>query len=152
MLQPHERHALVEKRSRAIFDFMHQPNWNKCKSQKVYQASNRFKDVLGPMMNMDTVDPQSAHHELIGICEDALRLSAILNTSRLSFQFIFNECGIKFSDQSHRALNSSIPARELQAHHWRLMCVVTPGITYRNDAGVSVDPRFLAKANVLLMQ
>ncbi|CAK7209571.1 hypothetical protein SCUCBS95973_000485 [Sporothrix curviconia] len=152
VLQPHERHALVEKRSRAIFDFMHQPNWNKCKSQKVYQASTRFKDVLGPMMNMDTVDPQSAHHELIGICEDALRLSAILNTSRLSFQFIFNECGIKFSDQSHRALNSAIPARELQAHHWRLMCVVTPGITYRNDAGVSVDPRFLAKANVLLMQ
>ncbi|CAK7203290.1 hypothetical protein SEUCBS139899_006021 [Sporothrix eucalyptigena] len=152
VLQPHERHALVEKRSRAIFDFMHQPTWNKSKAQKIYQASTRFKDILGPMMNMDTVDPQSAHHELIGICESALRLSAILNTSRLSFQFIFNECGIKFSDQSHRPLNSSIPARELQAHHWRLMCVVTPGITYRNDAGVSVDPRFLAKANVLLMQ
>ncbi|CAK7263900.1 hypothetical protein SEPCBS57363_000804 [Sporothrix epigloea] len=152
VLQPHERHALVEKRSRAIFDFMHQPNWNKCKSLKISQALTRFKDVVVPMMNMETIEPQNAHRELTGICEDALRLSAILNTSRLSFQFIFNECGIKFSEQSHRALNSNIPARELQAHHWRLMCVVTPGITYRNDAGVSVDPRFLAKANVLLMQ
>lgn len=131
---------------------MRQPNWNKCKSQKIHQAATRFKDIVGPMMNMDEMDHQNAHHELNGICEGALRLSAILNTSRLSFQFIFNECGIKFSDQSHRALNSNMPARELQAHHWRLMCVVTPGITYRNDAGVSVDPRFLAKANVLLMQ
>ncbi|CAK7265616.1 hypothetical protein SEPCBS119000_001604 [Sporothrix epigloea] len=152
VLQPHERHALVEKRSRAIFDFMHQTNWNKSKSLRITQATARFKDVALPMMNMEAIDLEHAHRELVGICEDALRLSAILNTSRLSFQFIFNECGIKFSEQSHRALNSSMSARELQAHHWRLMCVVTPGITYRNDAGVSVDPRFLAKANVLLMQ
>lgn len=131
---------------------MRQSSWNKCKAQKVNQATTRVKDIVGLMMNMNNVDRESAHHELHGICENGLRLSAILNTSRLSFQFIFNECGIKFSDQSHRSLNSSIPARELQAHHWRVMCVVTPGITYRNDAGVSVDPRFLSKANVLLMQ
>lgn len=152
ILQPHERHALVEKRSRAIYDFMRQPSWSKIKSQKMSVALTRFKDIVGPMMNREDIDRQAALHELSGISESALRLSAILNTSRLSFQFIFNECGIKFSDQSHRPLNASLPVRELQAHHWRLMCVVTPGITYRNDAGVSVDPRFLAKANVLLMQ
>ncbi|KAL1903413.1 hypothetical protein Sste5346_000039 [Sporothrix stenoceras] len=152
VLQPHERHALVEKRSSAIHDFIHQPNWNKYKAQKVSQATTRVKDIVGPMMNVERVDHDSAHLELHGICDDALRLSAMLNTSRLSFQFIFNECGIKFSDQSHQPLNSTISARELTAHHWRVMCVVTPGITYRNDAGVSVDPRFLSKANVLLMQ
>lgn len=113
--------------------------------------TTRIKDIVGPMMNVGKMDRESAHLELHGLCDDGLRLSAMLNTSRLSFQFIFNECGIKFSDQSHQPLNSTMPVRELQAQQWRVMCVVTPGITYRNDAGVSVDPRFLSKANVLLM-
>ncbi|KIH91296.1 hypothetical protein SPBR_01643 [Sporothrix brasiliensis 5110] len=151
-LQPHERHALVDKRSRAISDFINRPSWSKFQAQKVTYAMSRAKDILGPMLDLEKVDRDSADHELHIICEEGVELSTKLFTSPLSFQFIFNECGIKFSDQSHRPLNSSIPSRELQAHHWRVMCVVTPGITYRNDAGVSVDPRFLAKANVLLMQ
>ncbi|OAA60910.1 hypothetical protein SPI_04934 [Niveomyces insectorum RCEF 264] len=152
VLQPHERHALVEKRAHTVMEFLRQPAWQTCKAQKVALTLARFKDIVGPMVTADAADYDTAMQQLTHLCEDAVRLSAVLITSRLSFQFIFNECGIKFSDQSHRPLNTALPARELQAHHWRLMCVITPGITYRNDAGVNVDPRFMAKANVLLMQ
>ena len=104
------------------------------------------------MLSSGDIDYESALNELSGISSMALRLSAVLNTCRLSFQYQFNECGIKFSEQSHRALNNVLTGRELQSQQWRVMCVVTPGITYRNDAGASLDPRLLAKANVLVMQ
>ncbi|EPE03801.1 hypothetical protein F503_06507 [Ophiostoma piceae UAMH 11346] len=151
-LQPHERHALVDKRSSVIYDFISQPGWTNSEASRIAQTTNRLKEIVGPMLSSGDLDYESALNELSGISGTALRLSAVLNTCRLSFQYQFNECGIKFSEQSHRALNNALTGRELQSQQWRVMCVVTPGITYRNDAGTSMDPRLLAKANVLVMQ
>ncbi len=121
------------------------------RSQIVNFHVHRLKDIVGPLMNTMANRPD-AGHTLSYICERVIRTSAQINCSNLSFQFLFNECGVKFSEQSHDAMNNSSHPRDLQNHHWRVMCVITPGITYRDDSGVSVDPRFISKANVLVMR
>jgi hypothetical protein len=150
VLTPEERHALVSQRAATFQAFMQSPSWPRVRQQQMAKHGARFRDVAGPFMGAG-VDRVGAQHDLGVICEKALRVSAQINSSPLSFQFIFNECGIKFSEQSHFALNSDLAGLELQTGHWRLMVVVSPGITYRNDAHGSVDPRFISKANVLVM-
>ena len=130
---------------------MNSPAWPKTRAKTLFKHLTRFQDIVAPFIN-PTTDRAEATKELSTLCERALRVSGMINMSPLSFQFIFNECGIKFSEQSHHPLNSDISPMELQARHWRLMCVVSPGITYRNDNHGHVDPHFISKANVLIMQ
>ncbi len=151
VLSSQERHALVSQRARAISTFVRGPNWSRARSQLVINNTIRFKDILSPFFNAG-FDRADAGRDLAILCDKCLHVSVLLNSTDLSFQFVFNECGIKITEQSHRALNSRLAMRELQARHYRLMCGITPGITYLNDAGMSVDPRFISKANVLVMQ
>ncbi len=125
MLTPQERYSLTNQRAKAISSFIRGPHWQRARSQRVSTNSNRFKDIVAPFMSPG-VDRGVAARDLNIICDRALKVSATLNSTDLSFQFIFNECGTKVSEQSHRALNSAMPPRELQGRHWRLMCVVTP--------------------------
>jgi len=151
ILTTEKRHELVEQRARTIRAFVTGDDWPKLRAGQLVRHLNRFKDIVAPFIN-PTVSRAQATSELSTLCEAALRVSGMINMSSLSFQFIFNECGIKFSEQSHHPLNSQVSPSELQSRHWRLMCVITPGITYRNDADGRVDPHFIAKANVLIMQ
>jgi len=151
ILTPEQRNTLVDQRARTIKAFVGGQSWPKTRTEMLVKHLNRFKDMVAPFIN-PTVSRAEATNELSTLCERALRVSGMINMSPLSFQFIFNECGIKFSEQSHHSLNCDLTPMELQARHWRLMCVVTPGITYRDDTQGHVDPHFISKANVLVMQ
>lgn len=84
-------------------------------------------------------------HSIVNMAMDA---SAKMMQSRLSFSFIWNECGVKFSHDSHRAINEHL----IQHHkHMRVAIVVTPGVSFRNDNGTSILARSICTATVMVM-
>jgi len=149
-LAPSERYALVHERASVIDSFIRGPYWGRAKSQQIAQHANRFKDIVGPLMNSG-VDRGAAAADLSALCERAMRVSAVLNSTDLSFQFTFNECGRKVTHRCHHILNDGGPARDQQFRHWRVMIAVTPGVTYRHDAGAAIDPRMITKSNIVAM-
>lgn len=147
---PQLRHETLQRQSRAIKSIIGAPDWRKYEHQKITAHTNRLKDIVGPLLSLN-VDRKSASGELNHISTAGWDASAQILASEYSFQFVFNDCGSKFSFGSHAALNSDEDPMVLQTRQWRVMCVVTPGMTYRDDSGVSVTPRFLSKAQVLVM-
>lgn len=90
---------------------------------------------------------------LYSIVNIAIDASAQMMRSRLSFSFIWNECGVKFSHDSHVAINEDLNGYAVQYNkHMRVAIVVTPGVSYRDDNGPSILARSLFKANVMVMQ
>ena len=150
-LTSYERQQLLDRQNQAVRYVLGSSNWQRFRQIKTNAHVNRFKDIVGPLLNQSS-RKADASLDLHGIAVNALDLSAKILTSRYTFLFIFNECGIKFSDNAHTAINNDTPGLELQLRQWRLMCVVTPGITYRDETGVSVIPKCAAKAKVLVMQ
>lgn len=116
---------------------------------KQRQHVGRFKDIAGPF-----VSPSAGKDAMIGlhsIANTAMEVSMKMMTSRLSFAFTWNECAVKFSHDSHIALNNDMHGLSLQHKHTRVAIVVTPSISYRDDTGRSIVPRGVAKAQVLIM-
>lgn len=109
----------------------------------------RFKDIAGPFVN-----PNPGKDVTVGlhaIANNAMEISMKMMTSRLTFSFAWNECGVKFAHDSHVALNTDLHGLSLQHKHTRISIVVTPHITYRDDTGRSILPRGVAKAQVVTM-
>lgn len=90
---------------------------------------------------------------LYSIVNIAVEASAQMMQSRLSFSFIWNECGVKFSHDSHVAINEHLNGYAVQYNkHMRVAIVVTPAVSYLDDTGSSIVPHSLFKANVMVMQ
>lgn len=109
----------------------------------------RFKDIAGSF-----ITPHPSHDHNVGlhsIANTAMEISMKMMTSRLSFAFTWNECGVKFCHDSHIALNSDLHGLSLQHKHTRVAVVVTPSISYRDDTGRNIVPRGVSKAQVLIM-
>lgn len=117
---------------------------------KQSQHVGRFKDIAGPFINFDT--GKDVMIGLHSVANTAMEISMKMMTSRLSFAFTWNECAVKFSHDSHIALNNDMHGLSLQHKHTRVAIVVTPSISYRDDSGRSIVPRGVAKAQVLTMK
>lgn len=124
------------------------------RSYKTTQHSNRLRDIARDFMGGNVATMGLSHDAGMGLRSMAnmgMELSNKVVTSRLSFVFTWNECAVKFCHDSHIALNSPVNGISLQHKHVRIMLVVTPGVSYRDDSGPSIVPRGVTKAQVLIM-
>lgn len=117
---------------------------------KTNEHAKRLKDIVGPFLTA-SVAGTDAGVGLLSVANIAMEISHKMMASRLSFSFTWNECAVKFSHDSHIALNSDLQGLALQHKHTRVCLVVTPSISYRDDSGASIVPRGVTKAQVLVM-
>lgn len=117
---------------------------------KTTEHAARFKDIAGPFLSPDAVRSE-ASLGLHSIANLAMEISHKLMTTRLSFAFTWNECAVKFCHDSHIAMNADQHGLALQHRHTRVLVVVTPSISYRDHTGISIVPRCVVKAQVLIM-
>lgn len=117
---------------------------------KTSEHAKRLKDIVGPFLS-SPVAGADASVGLLSVANTAMEISHKMMASRLSFSFTWNECAVKFSHDSHIAFNSDLQGLALQHKHTRVCLVVTPSISYRDDSGISIVPRGVTKAQVLVM-
>ncbi|KAF3766066.1 hypothetical protein M406DRAFT_68448 [Cryphonectria parasitica EP155] len=144
-----QRRAARQELRQVVEGIVKDEEWPRFRSFKTAQNANRLKDIAGPFLNSEVgADASLGLHSL---CNIGIEISNKMMSSRLSFAFTWNECAVKFSHDSHTALNSDLHGMSLQHKHIRVALVVTPSISYRDDSGVSIVPRGVCKAQVLVM-
>ncbi|KAK3344117.1 hypothetical protein B0T25DRAFT_584941 [Lasiosphaeria hispida] len=150
----HERQKLLDRRAALVINMMDGHRWAAFRQFKVNDHYQKLRKVIGPLIpNPPMVDGRTdAFYDLFSITEMAWELSAKLWLSRLSFSYVWNDAGAKFSMDSHTALNSDVEELVLQAKQHRVKLAVTPGITMRNDMGMNILPQQILKSGVLIMK
>lgn len=124
--------------------------YSRFRAFKTNEHAKRLKDIVGPFVS-SPVAGTDASVGLLSVANTAMEISHKIMASRLSFAYTWNECAVKFSHDSHIALNSDLNGLALQHKHTRICLVVTPSISYRDDNGFSIVPRGVTKAQVLVM-
>ncbi|TLD23754.1 hypothetical protein PspLS_06554 [Pyricularia sp. CBS 133598] len=148
---PEQRRRVQAGQAECVVEMLSHPDWPSVRQQRVSDIVHRFKEMAGPLMR-DDADRALASHDLYGIAVNAIETSARVLSARLSFVFGFSDCGVKFSDQMHYAINAAnVGGVKLQQQQWRVMCVVTPNMTIRDDSGSATQLRNIAKAKVMVM-
>lgn len=150
---PFEQRRMAREHLQGIVDqIVNSPGYKKHRDLKMATHARALEDIAGSFY-LNKVRQQGAVVGLHSIAKIAIEASAKMMQSRLSFSFIWNECGVKFSHDSHVAINEHIHSYAIQYNkHMRVAIVVTPGLSYRDDNGPSILARSLFKANVMVMQ
>lgn len=151
--QPREQRRYAQQQMRsAVEKIVSDEEYARFRNYKTTEHAARFKEIAGPFLSTDPAKLSDASLGLHSIANLAMEISHKMMTSRLSFVFTWNECAVKFSHDSHIALNSDQHGLALQHKHTRVMLVVTPSVSYRDQTGGSIVPRGVAKAQVLIVE
>lgn len=111
----------------------------------------RLKTIVGPLMDED-VSRQDAGFDLHNVASAGLQVSAMMFQSRLNFEFHWSTTCTKFSVDHHEVLgNPDVDPVLLQQKQYRVKLVVTPTILFRDDRGVSINPKRVARSQVFVM-
>ncbi|KAK3371591.1 hypothetical protein B0T24DRAFT_578910 [Lasiosphaeria ovina] len=153
VVKPHERQALIDRQAELVQSMTVHAKWPSFRQYKVNDHFQKLKKMMGPLVcarpgrNMH----QEAFYDLHSVTTSAWDLSAKLVLSRLTFNYVWNDTGAKFSDESHVAIENKENPVILQIKQARIKLAVTPIITMRDDRGLAVMPKCLSKSEVLIM-
>lgn len=146
-----QRRVGREQLQSVVDQIVNGPGYKTVRDRRMGDHANALRDIAGSFY-LNNAHQQSAIVGLHSIAKIAIEVSAKMMQSRLSFSFIWNECGVKFSHDSHVAINEDIYGYAVQFNkHMRVAIVVTPGVSYRDDNGPSIVARSLFKASVMVM-
>lgn len=150
---PFEQRRMARERLQSVVDqIVNDPRYDASREVMMKTHAKALREIAGSFY-LNKAHQQSAVVGLHSIANIAIEASAKMMQSRLSFSFIWNECGVKFSHDSHVAINEHIHGYAVQYNkHMRVAVVVTPGVSYRDDNGPSILARSIFKANVMVMQ
>jgi hypothetical protein len=122
---------------------------------KLTQHHQFLKTMIAPFLtkrNRQENVTNEAFYDLFTIATSAWDLSAKLFRSRLTFQYVWNDVGARFSAETHEPLDCSVSPLTLQLEHCRVRLCATPAVTMRNDQGMTIDTKNILKAGVLVMR
>lgn len=150
---PFEQRRKAREHLQSVVDqIVNSPGYKERRDMEMKAHAKALREIAGSFY-LSNAYQQTANVGLHSIAKIAIEASAKMMQSRLSFSFIWNECGVKFSHDSHVAINEQAYGYALQYNkHMRVAIVVTPGVSYRDDNGPSILARSLFKANVMVMQ
>ncbi|KAK0703258.1 hypothetical protein B0T26DRAFT_876318 [Lasiosphaeria miniovina] len=153
VIKPHERQAIVDRQAELVQSMTVHDKWASFRQYKVNDHFQKLKKMMGPLVcarpshNMH----QEAFYDLHNVTTSAWDLSAKLVLSRLTFSYMWNDTGAKYSNESHVAIENREDPVILQIKQARIKLAVTPIITMRDDRGLAVMPKCLSKSKVLII-
>ena len=148
-----ERQVLIDRRAELIKEMTESENAASFKNFKLTQHHQFLKTMVAPFLPKRTSGniTNEAFFDLFTITASAWELAIRLFQSRLTFQYIWNDAGTRFSIDSHEPLDCRISRLTLQFEHCRVMLAATPAVTVRNDQGVHIDIKNILKSGVLVL-
>lgn len=146
-----QRRVAREHLQSVVDKIVNGPGYKRSHREKMEKHAQALEGIAGSFY-LKNAHEENAIVGLHSIAKIAIEISAKMMQSRLSFSFIWNECGVKFSHDSHLAINEDLHGYAVQYNkHMRVAIVVTPGVSYRDDNGPSILARSLFKAHVMVM-
>ncbi|KAK8086656.1 hypothetical protein PG994_001630 [Apiospora phragmitis] len=148
-----QRQRLIEDHAKLIKHILYSPEGKDFRDRAITKHVNMLSMILRPMRNC-TTDDQSAQKALRIIISNAFTVTSKLWTSCMTIHYFFPETGSKFSNGQMRPMNHlEISPEQLQYSQWRVMLVVCPTLSLRDDRNAdSLRTHELMKADVLVMK
>lgn len=146
-----ERQVITDQIASVINTIILDPEFPAFRQRKQNYHHQRLKTIVGPLMD-NGASRSDAGFDLHNITATALQTSANIFQSRLNLQFMWNNTCSKFSVEAHTAKDAPVDPVTLQMRQYRLKLVITPSITLRDDRGLSVMPKRVQRAEVLVMK
>lgn len=144
------RQSIVDQISSVIARMLADPEFTEYRSRRISFHQQRLKTIVGPLMDSDASRTE-AGFDLHAVASTSLQVSALMFQSRLNFEFSWAlTCG-KFSVDFHVPKDPPLDPLMLQARQYRLKLVVTPTILFRDDRGVSINPKRVLRSEVFVM-
>ncbi|KAK8862093.1 hypothetical protein PGQ11_008328 [Apiospora arundinis] len=147
------RQRLIEDHAKLIKHIIYSPEGPEFRDREVTKHVNVLAQILRPMRNCTTDDP-AAHRALRVIINYAFLVTSKLWTSCMTIHYFFPNTGSKFSHGQMRQMNHmEISGEQLQYSQWRVMLVVSPTLSLRDDRNAdSLRTHELMKSDVLVMK
>ncbi|KAK7977899.1 hypothetical protein PG988_005389 [Apiospora saccharicola] len=151
--QGDQRQRLIEDHAKLIKHIVYSPEGEEFRDRSVTKHVNILSTILRPMRNC-TISDEAAQKTLRIIMNYAFTVTSKLWTSSMTIHYFFPETGSKFSAGQMRPMNHlEIPPEQLQYSQWRVMLVVCPTLSLRDDRDRgSLRTHELMKADVLVMK
>jgi len=144
------RQTIIDQISTVIGQMLANPSFTEYRARRISFHQQRLKTIVGPLMDPDA-SRTDAGFDLHAVASTALQVSALLFQSRLSFEFSWSVTCSKFSIDFHVPKDPPVDPLMLQQRQYRLKLVVTPSILFRDDRGVSVNPKRILRSEVFVM-
>jgi hypothetical protein len=146
-----DRQNILDQQALIVQGIMSSKFFNEFRQKKTNLLTAQFKQILIPVLAPD-VNRDNAARGLNDLSWLIFEQACKMATSGLHFGYVWNETCSKFSHESHVSLNAQgMDGMTLQLRQYRLMVVMTPGITTREDRGLNIVPKRLLKSTVLTM-
>ena len=150
----YERQVIIDRRAQLVGEMTEGSNAAAFKNFKLTQQHQYLKTMVAPFLarRKNSNVTNEAFYDLFAITTSAWELSGKLFRSRLTFQYVWNDAGARFSVETHEPLDCSVDRRTLQTEYCRVKLCATPVVTMRNDQGFTIDTKNILKAGVLVMR
>ncbi len=144
------RQSIIDQISTVIGRMLADPSFNEYRARRISFHQQRLKTIVGPLMDA-AASRTDAGFDLHAVASTALQVSALMFQSRLNFEFSWSLTCSKFSVDFHVPKDPPLDPLMLQAKQYRLKLVVTPAILFRDDRGVSINPKRVLRSEVFVM-
>ena len=145
---------IIDRRAQLVSEMAAGANAAAFKNFKLTQHHQYLKTMVAPFLATRKAAnvANEAFYDLFTITTTAWDLSAKMFASRLTFQYVWNDAGVRFAAETHEPLDCSVDRLTLQHEHCRVRFCATPAVTVRNDQGMTIDAKNILKAGVLVMR
>ncbi|KAL1849899.1 hypothetical protein Daus18300_013094 [Diaporthe australafricana] len=145
-----QRRAARQQLAAVVSRILNDAQYSNFRNHAIKKFVMNLKSIAQPFF-LGAADSPNAVLGLHSIINVAMEASSKMMTSCLSFSFIWDECGVKFSHNSHIALNENLHGHILQQKQRRVALVVSPSVSYRDDTPKAMVTRSVCKAEVMVM-
>lgn len=148
-----QRQRLIEDHSKLIKHIVYSDEGEGFRDRQVTKHVTILNTILRPMRNCTTTE-EDALKTIRIMMKYAFTVTSKLWTSAMTIHYFFPETGSKYSNGQMRPMNHlEIPPEQLQYSQWRVMLVVCPTLSLRDDRNpASLRTHELMKADVLVMK
>lgn len=148
-----ERQRIVIDHSKVIQFIIEAPEHDDFKRRTVIKHVNMLHDILKPMRSC-AVEDEQARKALAIVINAAYAITTKIWASGMTLHYYFPETGSKFAYGTMRSLNyTETPPDQMQYQQYRIMLVVTPTLSLRDDRDMNrLRTHELLKADVLVMR
>ncbi|KAK6077978.1 hypothetical protein SCUP234_06352 [Seiridium cupressi] len=148
-----ERQRIVNDHAKVIQFIIEAPEADDFKRRTVAKHVGMLHDILRPMRSC-IIEDEQARKGLTIVINAAYTITTKIWTSGMTLHYYFPETGSKFAYGTMRALNyTDTPSDQMQYQQYRIMLVVTPTLSLRDDRDMDrLRTHELLKSDVLVMR
>ncbi|KAK3985588.1 hypothetical protein QBC44DRAFT_298901 [Cladorrhinum sp. PSN332] len=153
-VQSQDRQPIVNRMNEIYHSIFSATQGENFKEFKLNHHLAALKKIISPFVeDLEAGSGEAKAHsveaDLKFLVGKGWELSARVWQSRLTFQYTWNDCGAKFSGDSHIAVNTDRDPAELMGRHARISLSITPAVMMRSDGGLTIQAKQILKSKVL---